>query len=65
MRKCEHINEKGETACLAYGNFIVGIGTRKTDRQRSCGRHLSATVAERGTDKLDLLFNDQETRTLA
>lgn len=42
--RCEWNRQNGEV-CINEAAFIVSIGTRKFDSQRSCSRHLAATVA--------------------
>lgn len=43
MKNCECTENTGSEGCNAAALWLVGIGSRKTDRQLSCGRHLNRT----------------------
>jgi len=44
--RCEHVRPRDGHKCMNEATFLVGIGLRKFDRQRSCSRHLAATIAK-------------------
>ena len=37
---CESIEDRTGDPCPCYAQWIIQVGTRTTDRQRACGRHL-------------------------
>lgn len=41
--RCECTENTGPDGCPAQASWLVGIGSRATDRQYSCGRHLHRT----------------------
>jgi hypothetical protein len=41
-RDCESVQERTGLPCPARALWIVGVGTRKSDEQAACARHLSA-----------------------
>jgi hypothetical protein len=41
VKRCECTDGTGPDGCPARGTWRVQVGTRKTDAQRSCGRHLN------------------------
>jgi hypothetical protein len=43
VRRCECTEGTGPHGCQATAQWLVGIGSRMTDRQLSCGRHLNRT----------------------
>lgn len=40
-RTCECTDGTGPDGCPATATWQIGVGTRKSDRQVSCGRHLN------------------------
>ena len=40
-RTCECAEGTGLDGCKAAATWMVGVGTRVSDRQLSCGRHLN------------------------
>jgi hypothetical protein len=45
VRKCESRERRTGLLCPAVALWLVQIGTRKTDAQLSCGRHLNLVCA--------------------
>ena len=41
---CEWVRPADLTLCGHRASFLVGIGTRKSDRQRACAMHLASVV---------------------
>lgn len=41
--RCECTEARNGLQCKGAALWIVGVGTRQMDRQRSCGTHLNAT----------------------
>jgi hypothetical protein len=39
--KCQSREERSGRPCPAEALWVVAVGSRKTDEQASCGRHLS------------------------
>lgn len=42
--RCDWKRPEDDKACLNEATFLVGIGTRRIDGQKSCSRHVSATI---------------------
>ena len=38
--RCESIEERTGDPCPCYAQWMIQVGDRQYDRQRSCGRHL-------------------------
>jgi hypothetical protein len=43
IQTCECILYTGKAGCNAKARYLVSVGTRKSDSQYSCGRHLART----------------------
>jgi hypothetical protein len=41
-RQCESNQERTGLPCPCWAKWIVGVGTRKSDEQAACARHLAA-----------------------
>lgn len=44
VKACEHVRPRDQVRCRHPRTFLVGIGTRKFDRQWCCSQHLAATI---------------------